>query len=122
MILKSLSDKVLLPTKRDVLRVHLYFKLLQYEIKPFENHIDIIIELYMFGGYHNAEQQSTFIQICIDKKLKKSNQSLRNVLSKYVKKGVFEKPNNTVLFLNEKFIPSLDCDKVVLQHAISHAK
>ena len=118
----SVSDKVLLPSKRDVLRTHLYMRLLQYGIRPFENDINIILELYLFGGYSNSEEQSIFIQHCMDKKYKRSNQSVRNTLSKYVVMGVFDKPRNTVLLLNEKFIPSLQCDKIVLSHIISHAE
>jgi hypothetical protein len=122
MIVKAFSDKVLLNDKRDVLRVHLYFKLVQYGIRPFENDIDIILELYIFGGYNSAEEQTQFIDSCIRKGLKKSPQSLRNTLSKYVSMGVFDKPRNTILNLNKNFLPQVECDKLVLQHIISHAK
>jgi hypothetical protein len=121
-MIKAFTDKVLLEEKRDVLRVHLYFKLIQYGIRPFENDIDIIIELYMFGGYSNAEEQIRFMDICLKKKLRKSIQSLRNVLSKYVTLGIFEKPKNTILQLNDRFIPKVECEKLVLQYTISHAK
>lgn len=121
-IIKRFEDKVLLPGKKDVLRIHLYFKLLQFGIKPFENDIDIMLELYNFGGYTNAEEQNTFINLCLKKKLKKSDQSVRNTLSKYVNIGVFEKPRNSVLYINEKFLPKVQCDKLMLQHIISHAE
>lgn len=121
MEIKSFSDKVLLDQKRDVLRLHLYFKLLQFGIKPFENDIDIILELYLFGGYSNSEQQAKFIDICMQKGLKKSIQSVRNTLSKYVNIGIFDKPKNTILSVNDKFIPNVSCDKLVLEHKISHA-
>lgn len=122
MIIKKFSDTVLLPTKRDVLRLHLYFRLLEHNIRPFENDIDVILELYLFGGYKNSEEQNRFISTCIDKGLRKSAQSLRNTLSKYVSIGIFEKPKNTILYINPKFIPNVDCDKLVLQHTISHAE
>ena len=122
MIIKSFIDKVLLPEKKDVLKIHLYSKLLQYGIRPFENDIDIVLELYLFGGYNNTEEQAKFIDLCIKKGLKKSPQSVRNTLSKYVSMGIFEKPKNTILFVNDKFIPKVDCDKLVLQHVVSHAK
>lgn len=122
MEVKAFTDKVLLPDKRDVLRVHLYFKLIQYGIKPFENDIDIMLELYMFGGYTNTEEQTTFIDICLKKGLKKSTQSLRNTLSKYVSMGIFEKPKNTILYMSERFLPQVKCDRLILQHMISHAK
>lgn len=122
MVIKAFSDRVLLKEIRDVLRVHLYFKLMQHGIKPFENDISIMIELYLFGGYSNSEEQSKFIDICIKKKLKKSDQSVRNTLSKYVAKGVFKKPKNKHLSLDERFIPRVQCDKLVLQHTITHAE
>lgn len=122
MTIKSFIDKVLLPDKKDVLRIHLYSKLVQYGIRPFENDIDIMLELYLFGGYSNTEEQTQFIDLCIKKGLKKSPQSLRNTLSKYVNIGIFEKPKNTILYVNDKFIPNITCDKLVLQHTVSHAK
>jgi hypothetical protein len=122
MVIKSFSDTVLLQEKRDVLRVHLYFKFIQFGIKPFENDIDIIIELYIFGGYTNSDQQNRFIELCIAKGLKKSPQSVRNTLSKYVNMGIFEKSKNTHLKLNDNYIPKVEADKIVLQHKISHAK
>ena len=122
MEIKAFTDKVLLPEKKDVLRVHLYFKMVQYGIRPYENDIDIILELYMFGGYKNAAEQSAFIKLCLEKGLKKSPQSVRNTLSKYVGMGIFDKPKNASLRLNDKYIPIVECDKLMLQHIISHAK
>lgn len=122
MDIKSFSDTVLLEEKRDVIRLHLYFKLLQFGIKPFENDIDIILELYLFGGYSNSDEQTKFIDMCMKKGLKKSVQSVRNTLSKYVSVGLFDKPKNTILSVNEKFIPKVLCDKLVLEHRVSHAK
>lgn len=122
MDIKVFTDKVLFQKKRDVLRVHLYFKLIQHGIKPYENDIDIILELYLFGGYNNADEQSKFIEGCISKKLRKTGQSIRNTLSKYTSMGILDKPRNTVLHINNKFIPRVDCDKLVLQHVISHAE
>lgn len=121
MDIKSFSDKVILAEKKNVLRVHLYLKLMQYDIKPFENDIDIILELYFFGGYANSDEQNKFIDICIQKGLRKSGQSLRNTLSKYVNLGVFDKPKNTILSVNEKFIPKVSCDKLVLLYSVTHA-
>lgn len=122
MVIKAFEDKVLLPNKRDVLKVHLYFKLLQFGIRPLENDMEIIIELYLFGGYNSPKEQYKFIEHCLEKKLKKSNQSLRNTLSQYVNIGVFDKSKNSSLHLNSKFIPQVDCDKLVLNHIISHAE
>lgn len=122
MVIKSFSDKVLLPEKRDTLRVHLYLKFIQHSIQPYENDIDMVLELYCFGGYDSSERQKEFFDICLEKKYKKSEQSIRNTLSKYTSLGVFEKPRNTSLSVSPKFIPNVECDKLVLQHTISHAE
>lgn len=119
--IKSFSDVVLLPTERDVLRVHLYFKMIQYGIRPFEKDLDIIIELYLFGGYHSPETQRDFIRVCLDKKLKRSAQSLRNTFSKYVSLGVLYKTRKAHLSVSEQFIPSVAFRKLMLEHKISHA-
>ena len=121
-VIKSFLDKVLLEDKRDVLRIHLYLKFLQYKIPRYENDIDIILELYCFGGYDNTEKQEQFFDICLSKKYKKSKQSIRNTLSKYTNLGVFEKPRNTSLSVSSKYIPSIKFDRLLLQHTISHAK
>lgn len=120
MDIKQFSDKILLNDSRDVLRLHLYTKMLQNGIKPYENDIDILIDLYLFGGYNNPEEQSTFIQACLEKGLKKSDQSVRNTLSKYTVLKVLYKPKNTVLSVSEEFIPKVDFDKLVLTHIVSH--
>jgi len=121
MVIKSFLDKVLLPDKRDVLRVHLYLKFLQYGIQPYENDIDIIIELYCFGGYSNSQKQEEFFDTCLEKKYKKSKQSIRNTLSKYTNLGVLEKPRNTSLSVSSKYIPKIEFEKLLLQHTITHA-
>lgn len=122
MKIKAFSDKILFDSKNDVYRIHTYIKLLEHGIKPFENDIDIILELYFFGGYTNSEEQKKFINLCIEKNYRKSDQSVRNAISKYTILGVFKKTKNTVLHLDEKFIPKIDCDRLVLNHVISHAE
>lgn len=121
MVIKSFLDRVLLPDKRDVLRIHLYLKFLQYGINPYENDMNIVIELYTFGGYSNSQKQEQFFDLCLERKYKKSRQSIRNTLSKYTNLGVFEKPRNTSLSVSAKFIPSIEFDRLLLQHTITHA-
>jgi hypothetical protein len=120
MTIKSFPDTIILPTRKDVLRVHLYSKFVQFGIQPFENDIDMVLELYSFGGY-NDETQKLFFDKCLEKKYKKSEQSVRNTLSKYTSLGVLEKPKNKQLFVSDKFIPAVECDLLVLQHRVTHA-
>lgn len=121
MVIKSFLDKVLLQDKKDVLRIHLYLKFLQYGIHPYENDMNILLELYCFGGYTNAEKQEQFFKVCIDKKYKKTKQSIRNTLSKYISLGILDKPRNTSLSVSAKYIPPIQFDRLLLQHTITHA-
>lgn len=121
MVAKSFSEKIILKTRRDVLRLHLYKKFLQHGIRPYENDISIIVELYCLGGYGDEDRQEQFFTMCIQKKLKKSRQSVRNTCSKYTSLGVLEKTRNLSLHVSEKFIPSIEFDKLFLQDIISHA-
>ena len=121
MIVKSFLDKILLNDKKDVLRIHLYLKFLQFGIIPHENDMNIIIELYCFGGYTDTQRQNEFFEICLNKRYRKSKQSLRNTLSKYTGLGVFKKTKNASLSVNVKYIPNVKFDKLLLQHTISHA-
>lgn len=120
MTIKSFPDNVILNTRRDIIRVHLYTKFLQYGMQPIENDISMIVDLYFYGGYTKETQQG-FFDLCLEKKYKKIIQSLRNTLSKYTKLGVLEKPKNRELFVSTKFIPKIDCDLFVLQQNITHA-
>lgn len=121
MVIKSISDKILFRSRRDVLKFHLYLKMIQKGIRPFEKDIEILLELSETNGYSSKEEQDTFIKNCLDKKLKNCAQSVRNTVSKFVGLGILIKPRNKVIRVNEEFIPNIVCDKIVLQHIISHA-
>lgn len=121
-MIKAIKDTVLLEEKDQVLKVHFFIKMLQKGIRPFERDIDIIIELYNFGGYTNSEQQARFIDSCIKKGYRKSVQSLRNTLSKYVSMGVFEKSKNTTLKISDLYLPKMEFSKLILIYTIGHAK
>lgn len=120
MEIQKLSEKFLLEDKKDVLRLYLYSKLLQHKIKPYEKDIDILLELYLFGGYNSTEEQTLFIKRCLEKNYKTVPQSVRNILSKYTKLNVLKKPKNRVLQINEEYIPSLNCDKLLAEYIITH--
>lgn len=121
MIVKSFSDKLLLPTKRDVLKVYLYFKILNTEINASESDINVIIQLYLNEGYSSAAEQAEFFRVCLEKDLKKSEQSVRNTISKFINLGVLLKTKHCTCSVNEEFLPKTDFDKLMLKYVISHA-
>ena len=118
---KILSDKILLPSLRDVLRIHFYIKFMQNKVEFFDSDLDIIIELYLAGGYSSTDEQNRFIRLCINKRYKKSVQSVRNSFSRYVNSGVLKKPKNRELYVSEEYLPTIEFDKIILNHVISHA-
>jgi hypothetical protein len=120
MEIKVLSDKILLGERSDVIRLYIYAKLMEYGIKPYEHDVNIILELYIIGGYSNKKEQSKFIQTCLEKRFKRTEQSVRNTLSKYTSLKVLHKPRSLALILSEDFLPEIICDKLVLQPLISH--
>lgn len=120
MVIKGLADIILFDDKRTVLRLHLYTKLLQNKIKPYESDMDILIELYVFGGYNNTTEQASFIKSCLEKGYLRTAQSVRNTLSKYTNLKVLLKPRNGVISFSEDFIPTVAFDKLMLKHIISH--
>jgi hypothetical protein len=119
-MIKVITEKLLLKDRRDVLRLHLYSRLLDKGVVPYEKDLDILITLYEYGGYRNNKEQQKFFDICIDSSLKKSIQSIRNTLAKYTDLGVLDKPKNTIRFINEAWLPKLDGNQIVLDYKISH--
>jgi hypothetical protein len=116
-----LEDKILLEDKDDVIRVYIYTKLTQWGVKPYEHDIDILLELYNLGGYKNKEQQLGFINSCLEKKFKRTAQSVRNTLSKYTGLRILNKPKNSCLSLSKEFLSNVpSCDKIILKPLISH--
>ena len=117
---KTITEKLLLKTKEDVLRVHLYTMLLNKGHIPYNKDLDILIALYQRGGYNNGEEQKEFFDLCINKKYKRTFQSLRNTLSTYTSLGVLERPKNEKRFLSKTWIPAIEAEKLVLDYKISH--
>lgn len=120
MNIKVISEKMLLRDRKDVLRLHLYSKLLNIGVIPYEKDLDVLVALYTCGGYRNDREQHEFFDHCLEQSFKKSVQSVRNTLAKYTELGVLNKPKNTVRYLSEKWLPNIDGDRIVLDYKISH--
>lgn len=123
MDIKVFKDRVLLKEKRDVIRVHLYIKLLGNGIRPHSNDVEMLIDLYLLGGYPDRSVQKEYIQSCLGKNLKRSEQSVRNTLSKYTNLKVLNKiysGKNSNLKVSDDYLPSVPFDKLVLMPVISH--
>lgn len=121
MIVKAFKDKIILPTKVDVVKVHLYTKFVEKKLPINDNHLSILSELYVLGGYSDKPSQDRFFNACKSKKLVKSNQVIRNIITEYTNSNVLVKSRNLELYINEEFIPNLVFDKIILQNVVGNA-
>lgn len=95
----------LLKNKNEVLKVYLYIKMLQKGISPFENDLDVLSELFFFGGYEGDKEKKEFYKLLISKKLRGSDQSTSNKLTEFYEKGLILRPEKNTVKLNYEFFP-----------------
>lgn len=106
-LLFNQSTPILLKDKRDVIKVVLYVQMLLRGITPFENDLDILFELYNFGGYHNNDEKKEFYNILISKELRKTPDSINNKLTELAGKGILERYRKNCIRFREDFIPNI---------------
>lgn len=119
--LQVINEEIILRTKRDVLRLHLYTKFLENAIPATNSELDVLMELYDFGGLENKEQEKEFFLSCISKGYRNTDQSVRNVLSKFTKNGVLNRPKLHHRSLKDTYIPSISTELVGLKYTIINA-
>lgn len=115
-----LEDKIRLRSKREVLRLFLYTKLIEKGIVFSSSELDVLMELYEMGGYYDIDNELSFFNQCIDKKYRNSLQSVRNVLTKFVNLGVVKKPKIHKRFISEDYLPQIDSEQVGLMFFVSN--
>jgi len=121
----SISDTYLLKNKFDLVKLHFYNKLIHIGIIPYDSDINVISELYMFGGYNSKERRDEFFELCYTKKYKrkglKNGQSIRNTLALYTDLGVLTKEKYNMRNINEEWLPLFDNTvTLMLDLKISH--
>lgn len=121
MSIPVVQDKIKLNSKREVLKLLLYTKLLESNIKPSDTELEVLMELYEFGGYHSHEQEIIFFTKCINLKFRNSFQSIRNVLTKYKSFGVVMKPKIHQRHISTSYIPDIQSDTIGLMFFVSNA-
>jgi len=116
-----IEDKIRLREKRDVFRLLLYIKLTEKGIPFHESELNVLCELYEQGGYIDDATQQVFMDNCLQKKFRKSKQSIRNVLAKFVNHGVIKKHRNFNCHISHDYIPPIDAEIIGLMFYVSHA-
>jgi hypothetical protein len=98
---------ILLKSRRDVIKTVLYIKYLLKGLKPFDNDLDILAELFEFGCYSGKESQTEFFDILLKKELRNSIASARNKISELTEKGILFRPYKNAIRFNPDFLPTV---------------
>ena len=111
-----------LETKRDVIKLHLFSKLLEKGIPTYPSELDILIELYFRKGYHSKEEMEDLYEFCLKHKLRASRQSFNNAITKFVNAGVIKKLGVCKREINKDFVPHINSDYIGLNYKVVNAK
>lgn len=97
--------------KRNVLKVYLYTKMIDKGLVPFDNDLDILSELYFFGGYKGNKEKKDFYKLLLDKQLRGSEQSISNKLTEFNEAGLIIRSDKNCVELNTTdFFPQILTD------------
>lgn len=102
------DSPIILGNKKDVIKVVLYIKMLQHGLRPFENDLNILYELFAIGGYEGDKEKEEFYKTVIDNDLRKSNDSINNKITEFVAKGILARVKKNSIRFNEEFLPTLN--------------
>lgn len=116
-----LEDNIILNNKHDLVCAHIYLQFKKDGVSFSENDINILAELYISNGYKNKAEQDLFFKMCLNKKYKKSFQSIRNTLNNYTNLGFLLKPKNLQRFVNVSLIPKIDAGNIGAIYKLSYA-
>ena len=117
MDLQIIEDTVLLPSKVDVLRFHLNTKLQQNNIKATESEMDVLMALYEWGGFSDSQDRS-FYEDCVRRKYRGSEESVRNVITKFVNNNVILKIKKRNREINPDYLPKIDAPGIGLSYKV----
>lgn len=121
---------IILQSKYEVIKTYLFLTLLkekqdEEDIPILENDLDILAELYFCGGYSGEKEKKWFYKKIIDKKLRKSEQSISNKLTEFFVKGYIVRSSRNEVTLNYNFFPKNDIEEEVegvgLSLKVAHA-
>ena len=114
---------IFLKTRKDVIKTVLYVKYLLKGLKPFDNDLDILSELFEFGCYSGKDTQTKFFDILLKKGLRNSIASARNKISELTNEGVLYRPYKNAICFTKDFLPTLEStpERVGFISKITHA-
>ena len=105
----------------DIVRCHLYFSCIKKKCIPEKGEIELLLFLYKFGQIDSKERNNEFLKAVVDNKLRASEASARNVLSKYTSLGILIKEGNSKRKFAEEIIPmDLNGKEFAIQYIYSN--
>jgi hypothetical protein len=111
-----------LKSKRDVLKLHFFSKLLERGIFAYPTELEMLIELYFRKGYHSKDEMDDLFEFCLENKLRASKQSFNNAITKFVNAGVIKKLGVCKREINPDFIPYIPSDFIGLTYNVINDK
>ena len=113
-----IETNIALPTRRDVLKLHFYAKLLAKGVDAYPSDIDILVELYIRNGYGSKEEMEGLYSYCVDNKLRGPKQSFFNTITKYVNNGVILKEGRHKRKINPELVPPTSSKFLALTYKV----
>ena len=110
--------------KSELVKVHLFIKLISNKIiKEFtEREIDILAELYIYGGIEDKDGSDKFLEHCYAIGLSKlgSANSVRNALSKGRKFKVVKRKKANYWKLDKEYLPEFDSPNLAFKYLLTN--
>lgn len=116
----KIEETITFKDKEELISIHFYLQLKKHNILISPKDLGLLVELYKAGGYSNKEEQALFFQTCLDKKFKKTVQSVRNTLNKYTEKGILIKPKNSQRVISSDFSPAYSETRLGIIYKMTH--
>lgn len=112
--------------KIDLIKIHLFIKLISNKVREefSDREIDILAELYIFGGIEDKEGSERFIEHCYVLGLSKrgASNSVRNALSKGRKYKVVKRKKANYWKIDKDYLPEFESDTIVLKYLLTNYK
>ena len=109
-----LKEKISLPDKEEVLKLHIIIKCFQKGIHLSEGDIDSLIEL------KNEGYGSEFYKNCVEKGFYKTEQTVRNAIGRMTALGILSFKRRGERDINKDFIPETVDETLIMQYMIGN--
>jgi hypothetical protein len=106
-------------TTDDMLKCHLYFSCIKKGFIPEKGEVELLIYLYNFGPIDSKEKNKEFLKTSVEKGIRASEASARNVLSKYTCYEILIKEGNSKRRFNYDIVPK-ELNSCVFQYFITN--